>query len=547
MPHPLVRVMTLCSVAFVPAPSQLPCCTGDGHPEPSRAHRCHQRGLRDECGPAHRQFCPIGCGHCRLCASHPLYSQLQPEYERVRAAAEPPPPPNPPSPPRPPPPACSSPMRMWAPFVRTSCHAGSGGVQLETTYTMIGGRATQPCPIFDCLAACESREDCVAAAVSRTAFGLLYRQCILIGMPFDLARCVADADADLYIRPNEATGRSAPVAPIRASHLPNVAMAAASPSPPSPPIPPPLISHDLAAPHDDSSGLAAFISAIAQRAHILRREALPRAPPGLAGAPTVAYTFTNYAYVSGFANWLHAARASLATPAVAATDMASYRWFRARGVDCLLLLDGAHKPLNERFLYIRAEVTSRLLHAGLKVIFSEQDIFWTAPPPLLESPTADLQVSEQGFGKGDLNVGFYMARPTAAAKALFAALARWTTHPSYSYCWDQALFDYAVRRDPTLLLRECLGSRPGGFSLAKASRALLVEEARPLRWERIPYELLPHPYKVGNGVQRHPQTTDAYLYQLPTYVLVCLFSLPPPQLTSPLVNRNRQDLFLPFS
>ena len=95
---------------------------------------------------------------------------------------------------------------------------------------------------------------------------------------------------------------------------------------------------------------------------------------------------------TGFENWLNGARAALTTPAVAATDPQSYTWFSSRNVPALLLRDTARLPLHMRFLYIRASVTHRLLALGMRVLFSEMDVFWINDPLIVESRMADLQV-----------------------------------------------------------------------------------------------------------------------------------------------------------
>jgi hypothetical protein len=172
-------------------------------------------------------------------------------------------------------------------------------------------------------------------------------------------------------------------------------------------------------------------------------------------------------------------------------------------------------------LYIKAEVTHRLLAVGLKVIFSEMDVFWVNDPQLVEDPTLDLQCSEQGFGKDDLNLGFFLAQPTLAARSLFQRLARWPSSAHYIHCWDQALFDFAVRGKLDVLREECKHAVRDAPSRERIRRALRADDfqdeeahdrqqlnspvgstqefdavrSRPLRWARISYELLPHPYK----------------------------------------------------
>ena len=151
-----------------------------------------------------------------------------------------------------------------------------------------------------------------------------------------------------------------------------------------------LYVHDLANPTDDAS-LVSFIGRMAANARDFQRRMLPLAPS--AGvAPAVAYTYTNIAYEAAFDNWLHCVSASFATPVIVAMDRATVTAFASRNISAVLFNDSVHKPLKERSLYIKAEVTQRLLSAGLKLIFSEMDIFWLHDPQLIEDRTIDLQV-----------------------------------------------------------------------------------------------------------------------------------------------------------
>lgn len=218
--------------------------------------------------------------------------------------------------------------------------------------------------------------------------------------------------------------------------------------------------HDLARPEDDAA-LAAFMSRTAAAARAFQAQVLPLAP-ARSIAPAVVYTYTNIAYEAAFDNWLHCVAASLATPVVAAMDKATLAAFARRNVTAVLLLDSASKPLGQRSLYIKAELSRRLLSAGLKLIFSEMDIFWINDPHLIEDPSVDLQVSEQGFGKEDLNLGFFLAQPSEASVALFSRLSRWPHASGYVHCWDQAFFDFAVSGEGTV---EC----PYGHTHAHAS------------------------------------------------------------------------------
>ena len=151
-----------------------------------------------------------------------------------------------------------------------------------------------------------------------------------------------------------------------------------------------LLEHDVANFKDDA-GLRAFVSSVQQAATLFHRAALPRAPPSIPASVTL--TVTNFAYSSGFDNWLTFTRAALTLPVVAAMDRASYDYFVSRGECALLLRDSAKLPFNRRSLYIKSELSARLLGAQLKLIFSEMDVFWSEDPHLIE----DLPVGSAGL------------------------------------------------------------------------------------------------------------------------------------------------------
>ena len=128
--------------------------------------------------------------------------------------------------------------------------------------------------------------------------------------------------------------------------------------------------HDLAIPANVAD-FAKVISSATERAMRLQRQALPRSTR----PPMVAYSFSDYHYADAFDNWLHATRAALMLPLIAALDEDTYDFFEARGVDVVLLRDTKppHSRLAARYLYIRTLVVSRLLRSGLRVCFSEMD------------------------------------------------------------------------------------------------------------------------------------------------------------------------------
>lgn len=134
-------------------------------------------------------------------------------------------------------------------------------------------------------------------------------------------------------------------------------------------------------------------------------------------------------------------------------------------------------------------------------------VFWLDDPQLLEDPNLDVQTSEQGFGPDDMtasNIGFFLAQPTPMAVHLFETLFQWTTHrdprlPRGFFCWDQALFDWALtKRSEQTLLRGCTrGATRANESYASVVAAFFNETA--VRYQPISYELLPHPFKWNSA------------------------------------------------
>ena len=102
-------------------------------------------------------------------------------------------------------------------------------------------------------------------------------------------------------------------------------------------------------------------------------------------------------------------------------------------------------------------------------------------PLLIEDRRADLQASEQGYGDECLNFGFFMAQPRQRVVGLFERLVAWTQRRDVSKCWDQAVFDFAIRGASNILAMraECAGDNV----------SVLATELRPdgsqIRWKTI--------------------------------------------------------------
>ena len=67
-----------------------------------------------------------------------------------------------------------------------------------------------------------------------------------------------------------------------------------------------------------------------------------------------------------------------------------------------------------RYLYLRAGYASATRRRFDRRV-CEMDVFWL-DDRIIMRPDVDLQASEQGLGKDDLNCGFYIAQPTDRAR-----------------------------------------------------------------------------------------------------------------------------------
>ena len=75
-------------LAAAAAAASPPCCT-DPDPEGNRAAKCLRRlqGENGGCKPIHERFCPVACGYCNICASHPLRDKYLQLYSVQKAPA----------------------------------------------------------------------------------------------------------------------------------------------------------------------------------------------------------------------------------------------------------------------------------------------------------------------------------------------------------------------------------------------------------------------------------------------------------------------------
>jgi len=168
-------------------------------------------------------------------------------------------------------------------------------------------------------------------------------------------------------------------------------------------------------------------------------------------------------------------------------------------VPCLLInhnvpwyrFPGGIGELVMRGKFITTEVA---LRAGLRVVFSEMDVFWRANLVVLDGHIdADFIVSEHpgGFSEqSEINIGVYIARPTPAVQHVFRLVTLWiqqanrfdSFHPCG--CFDQKLLDFAVR-GTNKFIRTCAPPR-------SVLMQLYDSMSKTLRYSSIPWHVVPH-------------------------------------------------------
>lgn len=97
----------------------------------------------------------------------------------------------------------------------------------------------------------------------------------------------------------------------------------------------------------------------------------------------------------------------------------------------------------------KAFVSLEILRRGKRVIFSEMDVYWSRNPLNFFANDYDLEILQHSYHP-EINFGFFTAKPTPAAVAVFEEYQRYArTHPGYSLqpTMDQKLLD-AILRGP---------------------------------------------------------------------------------------------------
>jgi hypothetical protein len=233
-------------------------------------------------------------------------------------------------------------------------------------------------------------------------------------------------------------------------------------------------------------------------------------------------TYTDASYEGAFANWMHCVtRVARAVPAVIALDMRTAEYFAIAGAPVIFVYDSRQDTVQESsrsatnqenggVLFIKGAFTKRLLDEGLRVIFSELDVFWLADPLLIEDRSVDIQVVQQGYNDDVINSGFWIAQPSVGARGLFGRIEDWVRSPYYFPCNDQHLYNMALRGTAPNKRTVVNNCSPRNHSVLQAALLTLTgrggaQSVAPLRWKHIPLQLIPHPFKFyKSGPQQPP-------------------------------------------
>lgn len=143
------------------------------------------------------------------------------------------------------------------------------------------------------------------------------------------------------------------------------------------------------------------------------------------------------------------------------------------------------------------ETTAALLERGVRVVFSEIDVFWKKDPLSLLTGASLLMEQHDYARLFEVNVGFFIAVPANDTRRVFSNVRRWLNMPGRGQKWcgtyDQAIFDFAIRCVTShKLLNNC--------NVTDAEQRTLCDtmfqgshRGRPVNWEYIPWEAVPHP------------------------------------------------------
>jgi hypothetical protein len=214
--------------------------------------------------------------------------------------------------------------------------------------------------------------------------------------------------------------------------------------------------------------------------------------PAIGNYTTVALTISDQLWKDRFEDfYLKCRDYAKVQMAMVALDNFTYEWALSRNVPVVLL--NAEKlglpnngwpeyPQREAIMRGKLEPTAVLVNAGFRVLFSEMDVFWTRNPLEMEDGyDGDFQIASSG--DMELNMGFYIARPTPAVKRTFSLVMNWCSMsprwipPHKCPVFDQKVLDFAIRGDPKTcqLVTYC--------GVPESDASLLYDQASSIRYK----------------------------------------------------------------
>lgn len=132
---------------------------------------------------------------------------------------------------------------------------------------------------------------------------------------------------------------------------------------------------------------------------------------------------------------------------MSALDTYTYEYFARAGVPVIFVDQGT---VFEGVEYTKLNLVLGLLQLGLSVYFSEMDVYWQCLPQLDYSK--DFIASQHKYAPhGEINIGFFFARPVPNVVLMFSNLATWSeklhNRLQTSSCngVDQKVIDLSVR------------------------------------------------------------------------------------------------------
>lgn len=214
----------------------------------------------------------------------------------------------------------------------------------------------------------------------------------------------------------------------------------------------------------------------------------------------VFYSMSDSKYAGRFDELLHHSSSYFprAQLVMAAFDQETYRWFTNHSVPTVLL---EHRTIQERVMSAKYKGFLSLLlliqDSQELAYFSEMDIYWRSTPKL-NIGDKDFLVSQHKYvPDGEVNIGFYAAKPTLPVMHLFYRLANWIdlkdSYRPNKNCgaFDQKVMDLAIRgpvHNNAFIGKR--GNRPECY-FPKEQLDMLVPPT-PLRWDFVPATVLDH-------------------------------------------------------